>query len=85
MNAGTHANPVHAGDTLYSLTQVLDRQELSDDAGALRLRLLVVRNERPDSGFEPVATDPSSGKGRYHPHVVLDLDYWEIVARRPHG
>jgi 2-methylfumaryl-CoA hydratase len=82
INAGTHANPVHSGDTLFSLTKVQDKHELGASEGALRLRLIVVKNERPRNGFEPMVVDRSTKKSRYHPNVVLDLDYWEVVARR---
>ena len=47
INAGTHANPVQAGDTLYSFTDVLDRAEIFERQGALRLRLVVVKNQQP--------------------------------------
>jgi len=82
INSGSHANPVYSGDTLYSLTRVVDKQELSKGGGALRLQLLVLKNERPPAGFEPHMVDPATGKKRYHRNVVLDLDYWELIARR---
>ncbi len=82
INGGTHANPVHTGDTLYSFTEVLDRVPLSEVHGALRLRLLVVKNVPPSDSYRITIHDPTSEKERYNPDIVLDLDYWELVARR---
>ncbi len=82
INGGTHANPVHSGDTLYSFTRVVDKHELNQTHGALRLQLLVTKNERPSEDFDPGVTDPSTKKRRYHQSVVLDLDYWELIGRR---
>jgi 2-methylfumaryl-CoA hydratase len=83
INGGSHANPVHAGDTLYALTDVLNTSALSGPCGALRLRLFVIKNEQPTESFRPMIVDPRSDKQRYHPNVVLDLDYWELMAKRP--
>lgn len=79
LNAGAHANPVHAGDTLYSFSDVLACEPLDDaPVGALRCRLVVVKNENPlDDPERSVKTD-----GRHHPSVVLDLDFWELMRKR---
>ncbi len=83
INAGTHANPVHAGDTLYSFTDVLDRAEISECHGALRLRLVVVKNQQPiDISFLTNSKYNQTDKEVYNSSVVLDLDYWELVATR---
>jgi len=78
INAGTHANPCVAGDTVYAWSEVLDRAEVPgrEDLGLLRLRLVAVKN-RPASDF-PLKTED----GRYHPDVLLDLDHWVLVPRR---
>jgi hypothetical protein len=73
---------LHAGDTLYSFTDVLDRTPLSKTRGALRLRLLVVKNEIPSDAYPIMITESGSEKQRYNPKVVLDLDYWDIIARK---
>ncbi len=83
-NAGTHANPVYAGDTLYSFTDVLDKQPVPgrDDLGALRLRLLAVKNHDPES--EPLEIkrfDDTKKRDVYHSNLVLDLDYWALIAK----
>jgi 2-methylfumaryl-CoA hydratase len=83
-NAGTHANPTVAGDTLFAWTDVLERIDLGrEDAGALRLRLVGVKNLDPSQ--EPVelrVKDPESGREHHHPNVVLELDYTVLVPKQ---
>jgi 2-methylfumaryl-CoA hydratase len=79
INAGTHAHPVHAGDTLYSMTDVLQTDPLADaPLGALRCRLRVLKNDNP-------AKNPQRtyGPAREEPSVVLDLDLWELMPKAP--
>ena len=84
-NAGSHANPTVAGDTLFAWTEVLERIDLGrPDAGALRLRLVGVKNLDPNE--EPIelkVRDAESGREGYHPNVVLDLDYTVLMPKRP--
>ncbi|SIN78722.1 MaoC family dehydratase [Vannielia litorea] len=75
INGGAHANPCFAGDTLRAWTEVLDAAPLTDDIGALRLRLVAVK------GPEALAGDLKGEDGRYLPHVLLDLDYWALMPR----
>jgi 2-methylfumaryl-CoA hydratase len=79
INGGTHANPVFAGDTLYAASEILEKWALPghDDLGALRLRLLGVKNCRADE-----LAAPKSADGRYDPRVALDLDYTVLMPRR---
>jgi 2-methylfumaryl-CoA hydratase len=82
-NAGAHASPTFAGDTIYAFTEVLDTAELPGcpEAGALRLRLVGVKNV--DLQAEPVTLKiEKDGKQVYHPSVVLDLDYWALIPKR---
>jgi 2-methylfumaryl-CoA hydratase len=45
INAGSHANPCFAGDTVYAWSEVLDKAETAKPSvGALRLRLVAVKN-----------------------------------------
>jgi len=78
INAGTHANPCFAGDTIYTFTEVLDRWELPNrtDAGALRLRMVGIKNATPAEITEIKTA------GAYHPNVVLDLDYTVLMPRK---
>lgn len=82
INGGVHANPTLAGDTLYAFTQVKERWEIPgrDDIGALRLRLVGLKNLPPVELAEPIVE--VDGKRKYHPHVVLDLDYTVLMPRR---
>ena len=85
-NSGTHANPVTAGDTIYAWSEVLDRAELPGQAhlGALRLRLVAVKNADPAEEDIPRRVSRDGREG-YDPRVVLDLDWWGLVPRRAGG
>lgn len=73
LNAGAHANPCFAGDTVRAWSEVLDRAETeAPGVGALRLRLVAVKE-----GAVPFALKGADGK--YAPEVLLDLDYWALV------
>jgi 2-methylfumaryl-CoA hydratase len=86
-NSGAHVNPTVAGDTLYAWSEVLDRAEVPGQPrlGALRLRLVAVKNADPSR--EPVARQVTGegGAAGYDPRVVLDLDWWGLVPRRTAG
>lgn len=77
INGGRHVAPSFAGDTIYAWSEVLDKAELPGrtDAGALRLRLVAVKNRAP--GEFPLMADENS----YEDGVVLDLDYWAVMPR----
>lgn len=71
LNGGTHANPCLAGDTVRAWSQVLDRAETAaPGVGALRLRLVATRGQAGVLHTED---------GRYHPDVLLDLDFWALI------
>lgn len=73
INAGSHANPCFAGDTVRAWSEVLDRAETAaPGVGALRLRLVAVRH-----GAAPGALRDDAG--RHLPDVLLDLDYWALI------
>ena len=75
INGGTHAGPLFAGDTVYAWSEVLDKAELSDTVGALRLRLVAVKDQDPGD-FALRGEDGSYAKG-----VCLDFDYWAAIPR----
>ncbi|MEM9738796.1 MAG: MaoC family dehydratase [Pseudomonadota bacterium] len=76
INAGTHAGPLFAGDTVYAWSEVLDKAALSDTVGALRLRLVAAKDQ-------DVSRFPLKGEdGKYCPGVLLDFDYWAAIPRR---
>ncbi len=75
LNAGAHANPCFAGDTVRAWSEVLDKSETSEPSiGAIRLRLVALR-----AGGEPGALRDEGGK--YLPDVLLDLDIWALIPR----
>lgn len=82
INGGSHCNPTFGGDTLYAYSEVLDKWELPGrrDLGALRLRMVGVKNLPPAELAAPQVEE--DGKQRYHPSVVLDLDYTVLMPRR---
>ncbi|MEO0401237.1 MAG: MaoC family dehydratase [Pseudomonadota bacterium] len=72
LNAGAHANPCVAGDTVRAWSQVLDKAEThAPGVGAIRLRLVATKGGAP---FELRGPD-----GKYAPDVLLDLDYWALM------
>ena len=80
-NGGTHSNPTFAGDTIYAWSEVLDSAPIRDGLGALRLRLVAVKNADPSQEDIPLRVE-KDGRQSYHPNVVLDLDYWASIPRK---
>jgi len=76
INAGRHAAPLFAGDTVFAWSEVLAREALPgrDDVGALRLRTVATKNR-------PCADFPDRADEGYDPAVVLDFDYWVLAPR----
>ena len=73
LNAGAHANPCFAGDTVRAWSEVLDRAETGmPGVGALRLRLVATKGK---------AGELRGADGKYLPEVLLDLDYWALLPR----
>ncbi len=73
INAGTHAGPLFAGDTLYAWSEILDKAKLSSTTGALRIRLVATRDQ-------PCHDFPLKGEdGKYLSDVLLDFDYWAAI------
>ena len=73
INAGTHANPCFAGDTVGAWSEVLDKADtLAPGVGALRLRTVAAKAGAP-------AFARLDEAGKHLPEVLLDLDYWVLV------
>jgi 2-methylfumaryl-CoA hydratase len=72
INAGAHANPCFAGDTVRAWSEVLDvAQTDAPGVGAVRLRLVATKGG---------AVGALRGEdGKYLPDVLLDLDYWALM------
>lgn len=75
INGGTHCNPLFSGDTIHAWSEVLDKAELSDTVGALRLRLVATK-DLPCADFPFKDED-----GKYLPNVLLDFDYWAAIPK----
>ena len=69
-------NPLGSGDTVYAWSEVLDKADLGDGLGALRLRLVATKN-RPCGDFPYKDLE-----GKYLPDVILDFDYWAAIPNR---
>lgn len=77
-NAGSHVGPTFGGDTIYAWSEVLETAALPgrNDVGALRVRSIAAKDC-------PCGSWPGKDTaGKYHPAVVLDLDYWLLMPRR---
>ncbi|WIM11350.1 MaoC family dehydratase [Enhydrobacter sp.] len=77
INAGSHTAPTFGGDTIYAWSEVLECAPLPgrSDVGALRVRTIAAKDCPCDAW-------PGKGAdGKYHPAVVLDLDYWLLMPR----
>ena len=73
INAGAHANPCFAGDTIRAWSEVLDLAETANPTvGALRLRLVATKG---------TGTELRDAEGKHHSDVLLDLDYWAFIPR----
>jgi 2-methylfumaryl-CoA hydratase len=73
INAGTHANPCFAGDTVTAWSEVLDKAEtLAPGVGALRLRTVALKAGAP-------AFARLDEGGKHLPEVLLDFDYWVLM------
>jgi 2-methylfumaryl-CoA hydratase len=76
INAGQHVNPLGSGDTVFAWSEVLDKVDLGDGLGALRLRLVATKNR-------PCADFPHKDEtGKHLPDVILDFDYWAAIPLR---
>jgi len=78
INGGTHANPTFARDTIYCFSEVLEKIDHSRrDIGLLRLRTIGLKNITPAE-----VGSVRDENNKYHPYVVLDLDYTVVVPKK---
>jgi 2-methylfumaryl-CoA hydratase len=77
INGGRHVSPCFAGDTVYAWSEVLEKAELPGrkDVGALRIRLVAVKNQ--DCAAFPL----KKADGQYEDSVLLELDAWVLLPR----
>jgi 2-methylfumaryl-CoA hydratase len=69
-------NPYFAGATVFAWSEVLDKADLGEGVGALRLRLVATK-DRPCADFPD-----KDEAGAYPAEVILDFDYWAAVPKR---
>ena len=73
INAGAHANPCLAGDTIRAWSEVLDKADVdAPSVTAVRLRLVATTGDSAKMNLRDIG-------GRYLPDVLLDLDYWVLM------
>ncbi|TGN67358.1 MaoC family dehydratase [Paracoccus liaowanqingii] len=73
LNAGAHAAPCFAGDTVCAWSEVLDTAPTqAPGVGAIRLRLVATKGDS-------AAMTLRDADGKYLPDVLLDLDYWALM------
>jgi len=71
LNAGNHANPCFAGDTVRAWSEVLDISNTNSlGVGLIRLRTVATKGA-------PFKLRDEQGK--YLPDVLLDIDYWAVM------
>ena len=80
-NGGSHVAPTFAGDTLRAFSEIVDKVAIPTraDVGALRLRLVAVKNISAGE----LETVPSLLSGTKEPRIVLELDFWALLPRPP--
>ncbi len=76
VNGGNHIAPLYAGDTVYARSEIIDKLKLSSEkSGALRIRLNVFKNFRPNQ-----ETQITENETR-HPSLILDFDYTVAIPK----
>jgi 2-methylfumaryl-CoA hydratase len=75
VNGGRHVAPLFSGDTVYAWSEISDTADIPgrSDVGALRIRTIATKNQ-------PCAAFPDKAGEGYDPAVILDLDYWALMA-----
>ena len=83
---GAHPAPVLAGDTLFSASKVLAVRPLGAHCGEVDLRVVGIKNRRPDeilaSGADLFAAERSKDKADRLKEKVVELTRTILVARR---
>ena len=84
INGGRHVAPCFAGDTIYAWSEILDKAAIAGrpDIGALRIRLVAVKNMSCAAFPLKTAGGPlKTAAGEYAEGVLLDLDAWVVLPR----
>ncbi len=76
INGGTHASPCFAKTTVFAWSKILDKVEVTDSIGAMRVRT----NGIGDA--QAYQFQHTNSEGKFDPSVLLSLDYWVLVPRK---
>ena len=77
LNAGSHVGPTFGGDTIYAWSEILENARYRAVADWVRCACEPLPPRTTLAGLAGQGRD-----GKYHPSVVLDLDYWLLMPRR---
>ena len=76
INGGTHASPCFAGKTVFAWSKIIEKVDVSDTLGALRIRT----NGLGDA--QPYQFQHQDQNGKFNSDVLLSLDYWVLVPKK---
>ena len=76
INGGTHASPCFAGKTVFAWSKIIEKVDVSDTLGALRIRT----NGLGDA--QPYQFQHQDQNGKFNSDVILSLDYWALVPKK---
>ena len=76
INGGTHASPCFAGTTVFAWSLILDKVEVSESLGAIRVRTNGIGDAQ---AYQFQHQDSNK---RFDPSVLLSLDYWALIPRK---
>ena len=71
-----HASPCFAGKTVFAWSKIIDKVDVSETLGALRIR----SNGLGDA--QPYQFQHQDQKGKFNSDVLLSLDYWALVPKK---
>ena len=76
INGGTHASPCFAGKTVFAWSKIIEKVDVSNTLGALRIRT----NGLGDA--QPYQFQHQDQNGKFNSDVLLSLDYWALVPKK---
>ena len=76
INSGAHAAPCFAGTTIFAWSKIIDKLDISETMGALRIRT----NGLGDA--QAYQFQHQDEKGLFNGSVLLSLDYWALIPKK---
>ena len=76
INGGAHAAPCFAGTTIFAWSKIIDKLDISETMGALRIRT----NGLGDA--QAYQFQHQDEKGLFNASVLLSLDYWALIPKK---